>query len=146
MIEDAETKQRRGEMMRWGLVPFWVKDTKIGYSLINAKAETVAEKPAFREAFKKRRCIIVADGFYEWQKINSRRKQPYLITMKDDHQFGFAGLWEKWTDKTSGEVIRSCTIITTEPNTRAACRPAILREAGVRMLCVAPQRGLHYGA
>ena len=91
------------------------------YSVINAKAETVTEKPAFREAFKKQRCIIPADGFYEWQKIDAKRKQPYAIIMKDRSVFGFAGLCEKWTDKVSGEVIRSCTIITTEPN--ALCEP-----------------------
>lgn len=121
VVGNPETKARRGEMMRWGLVPFWAKDVKIGYSLINAKVETVAEKPAFREAFKKRRCIIPADGFYEWQRLDAKRKQPFAIMMKDRSVFGFAGLWEKWTDKASGEVIRSCTIITTEPN--ALCAP-----------------------
>ena len=113
---DGETKERRGEMMRWGLVPFWAKDTKVGYSLINAKAETIATKPAYREAFKKRRCIIPADSFYEWQATGGKHKQPYLIQMKDHGVFGFAGLWERWTDKSSGEVVRSCTIVTTEPN------------------------------
>ena len=121
VVDDAETNMRRGEMMRRGLVPFGAKDAKIGYSLINAMAETVAEKPAFREAFKKRRCIVVADGFYEWQKIGSKRKRPYLIAMKDERPFGFAGLWETWTDQASGETIRSCTIITTAPN--AVCAP-----------------------
>lgn len=121
VIYDGATKQRRGEMIRWGLVPFWAEDTKIGYSLINANGETVAGKPAYREAFKKRRCIIPADGFYEWQKIDSERKEPYLITLKHERPFGFAGLWESWTDKASGEVIRSCTIITTEPN--KVCAP-----------------------
>ncbi|HEV2160910.1 MAG TPA: SOS response-associated peptidase [Stellaceae bacterium] len=116
VIYDAETKQRRGEMMRWGLVPRWAKDVKIGYHLINAKAETVAEKPAYREAFKTRRCIIPADAFYEWQETGQSLKQPYAIVMKDRSIFGFAGLWENWIDKASGEVIRSCTIITTEPN------------------------------
>ena len=113
---DGETKQRRGEMMRWGLVPRWAKDVKIGYHLINAKAETVAEKPAYREAFKTRRCIIPADAFYEWQETGQSLKQPYAIVMKDRSVFGFAGLWETWTDKANGEVIRSCTIITTKPN------------------------------
>ena len=113
---DAETKQRRGEMFRWGLVPPWAKDVKIGYNLINAKAETVAEKPAYREAFKTRRCIIPADAFYEWQETGQSLKQPYAIVMKDRSVFGFAGLWETWTDKANGEVIRSCTIITTKPN------------------------------
>ena len=81
-------------MLRWGLVPFWAKDTKIGYSLINAKVETVAEKSAFRDAFKSRRCLIAADGFYEWKKIGAKTKQPYAITMKDRGLFGFAGLWD----------------------------------------------------
>ena len=121
IVDDPETKVHRGEMMRWGLVPFWAKDVKIGYSLINAKAETIAEKPAFREAFKKRRCIIPADGFYEWQKLDAKQKQPYAILMRDRGVFGFAGVWEKWTDKASGEIVRSCTIITTEPN--ALCAP-----------------------
>lgn len=121
VIDEPETKQRRGEMMRWGLVPFWAKDTKVGYSLINARAETVATKPAFREAFKKRRCIIPVDAFYEWQPTGGTRKQPYAIVMKDRSPFGFAGLWEQWTYKASGEVIRSCTIIVTEAN--ALCAP-----------------------
>lgn len=116
VIYDAETKQRRGEMICWGLVPRWAKDVKIGYHLINAKAETVAEKPAYREAFKTRRCIIPADAFYEWQETGQSLKQPYAIVMKDRSVFGFAGLWETWTDKANGEVIRSCTIITTKPN------------------------------
>ncbi len=121
VVYDAETKQRRGAMFHWGLVPFWAKDIKIGYSLINAKAETVAETPAYREAFKKRRCIIPADAFYEWQETGQSLKQPYAVVMKDRGVFGLAGLWEKWTDKASGEVVRSCTIVTTEPN--ALCAP-----------------------
>jgi putative SOS response-associated peptidase YedK len=118
---NPETQQRTLDALRWGLVPYWAKDIKIGYSLINAKAETVAEKPAFREAFKYRRCLIAADGFYEWKKLDAKSKQPYAITMKDRSLFGFAGLWERWKDKASGEVIRSCTIITTEPN--EVCAP-----------------------
>jgi putative SOS response-associated peptidase YedK len=133
IIFDADTKQRRGEMLRWGLVPFWAQDVKIGYHLINAKAETVTEKPAYREAFKHRRCIIPADAFYEWQETGESLKQPYAIVMKDRGAFGFAGLWEKWTDKASGEVIHSCTIITTEPNALCALihnrMPAILDPA-----------------
>lgn len=121
IIYDGATKQRPGEMFRWGLVPFWAKDIKIGYHLINAKAETITERPAYREAFKTRRCIIPADAFYEWQETGKSLKQPYAIVMKDRSVFGFAGLWEKWTDEASGEVIRSCTIITTEPN--ALCAP-----------------------
>ena len=118
---NPETKERTLDALRWGLVPYWAKDVKIGYSLINAKAETVAEKPAFREAFKSRRCLITADGFYEWKKLDAKAKQPYAITMKDRSLFGFAGLWERWKDKASGEVVRSCTIITTTPN--EVCAP-----------------------
>jgi putative SOS response-associated peptidase YedK len=115
------TGERSLDALRWGLVPYWAKDLKIGASLINAKAETVAEKPAFREAFKSRRCLIAADGFYEWRKLDAKAKQPYAITMKDRGLFGFAGLWERWKDKTSGEIVRSCTIVTTTPN--AVCAP-----------------------
>ncbi len=96
-------------------MPFWAKDIKIGYSLINAKAETVAEKPASR------RCLIAADGFYEWKKLDAKTKQPYAITMSDRSVFGFAGLWERWKDKASGEAVRSCSIITTTPN--EVCAP-----------------------
>jgi putative SOS response-associated peptidase YedK len=115
------TGERSLDALRWGLVPYWAKDLKIGASQINAKAETVAEKPAFREAFKSRRCLIAADGFYEWKKLDARTKQPYAITMKDRGLFGFAGLWERWKDKASGEIVRSCAIITTEPN--EVCAP-----------------------
>ena len=118
---NPETGQRTLDALRWGLVPYWAKDIKIGYSLINAKAETVAEKSAFREAFKSRRCLIAADGFYEWKELDAKAKQPYAITMKDRSLFGFAGLWERWKDRVSGEVVRSCTIITTEPN--EVCTP-----------------------
>lgn len=113
---NPETRERTLNPLRWGLVPFWAKDTKLGYSLINAKCETVAEKPAFREAFKARRCIVPADGFYEWKNLGGKAKQPYCIAMKDRSMFGFAGLWERWKDKASGEIVRSFTIITTSPN------------------------------
>jgi putative SOS response-associated peptidase YedK len=118
---NPETSERTLDALWWGLVPYWAKDVKIGYSLINAKAETVAEKPAFREAFKSRRCLIAADGFYEWKKFDAKIKQPYAITLKNRSVFGFAGLWERWKDKASGEVLRSCTIITTTPN--EVCAP-----------------------
>jgi putative SOS response-associated peptidase YedK len=118
---NPETKERTLDTLRWGLVPYWAKDVKIGYTTINAKAETVAEKPAFREAFKSRRCLIPADGFYEWQKLDAKTKQPYAIVMKDRSLFGFAGLWERWKDKASGEVVRSFTFITTTPN--EVCAP-----------------------
>jgi putative SOS response-associated peptidase YedK len=107
-----EDEKRKLELFRWGLVPSWAKDPAIGNKMINARAETVSEKPSFRSAFKKRRCLIVADGFYEWQKSDNG-KQPFYIRMKDSSPFAFAGLWESW-DK--GEQIRSCSIITTDAN------------------------------
>jgi putative SOS response-associated peptidase YedK len=102
------------ETLYWGLVPFWAKDISIGSGMINARAETVAEKPSFRNAFKKRRCLIPADGFYEW-KGEKGDKQPYYISSPSAGPFAFAGLWEKWTDKESDgdTVYKSCTIITT---------------------------------
>jgi putative SOS response-associated peptidase YedK len=110
---NRDTQKRELAMLRWGLIPFWAKDPKIGYSTINARAETVATKPAFREAFRKRRCLIVADGFYEWRKTNGK-KQPYLIHLKDDRPFAFAGLWERW--KRDETEIQSASIIVTDPN------------------------------
>jgi putative SOS response-associated peptidase YedK len=97
---------------RWGLVPFWAKDLKVGYKMINAKAETVDEKPSFRNAFKSRRCLIPADGFYEWKKLEGGEKEPYRLCLKDQQPFAFAGLWER----NDGLDVTSCTIITTEPN------------------------------
>ncbi len=103
--------QTRLDTFHWGLVPFWAKDLKIGNRLINARVETVAQKPSFRTAFKKRRCLIVADGFYEW-KGPKGQKQPWYLTLPGDEPFGFAGLWERWTGDPRGEY-RSCVIITT---------------------------------
>ncbi|HEY0079550.1 MAG TPA: SOS response-associated peptidase [Pyrinomonadaceae bacterium] len=105
---------RDAAWLKWGLVPAWAKDASVGARLINARSETVAEKPSFREAFKKRRCLIPADGFYEWQRTGGR-KQPYFFRMKDDRPFGFAGLWERWEGE-DGRVLDSCTILTTEAN------------------------------
>src|SRR5262249_6524476 len=96
-----------------GLIPSWAEDKKIGNQLINARAETVATKPAFRSAYRKRRCLVLADGFYEWQKTDGK-KQPYYFQLSDGHPFGFAGLWEHWEHE--GELIESCTIVTTEAN------------------------------
>jgi putative SOS response-associated peptidase YedK len=107
-----EDEMRKLEMFHWGLIPSWAKDPSIGNKMVNARAETVSEKPSFRSAFKKRRCLILADGFYEWQKTDDG-KQPYHIKMQDDSPFAFAGLWEIWKDD---EEIRSCTIITTAAN------------------------------
>jgi len=102
------------ERLHWGLVPFWAKDVSIGSRMINARAETVASKPSFRNAFKKRRCLIPASGFYEW-KGEKGHKQPYYITIPSGEPFTFAGLWESWTDKEGDDdsVYKSCTIITT---------------------------------
>ncbi|QDV35659.1 SOS response-associated peptidase [Tautonia plasticadhaerens] len=104
---------REFHLLHWGLIPSWADDPDIGSRMINARAETVAEKPAFRRAFRSRRCLVVSDGFFEWRREGGR-KQPYFIRMKDDRPFAFAGLWERW-DKL-GEPIESCTLITGEPN------------------------------
>jgi putative SOS response-associated peptidase YedK len=101
------------DKFHWGLVPFWAKDLSIGNRMINARAETVAEKPAFKNAFKKRRCLIIADGFYEW-KGPKGQKQPHFITLSDKKPFAFAGLWEIREEKDQQSFYRSCTIITTE--------------------------------
>ncbi len=109
-------KASQAKYFRWGLVPSWAKDPKIGYRLINARAETVAEKPAFRQAFARRRCLIVADGFYEWQvQKGQKQKQPFYFYQPDRQPFGFAGLWEAWRSP-EGEEIESCTILTGAAN------------------------------
>lgn len=108
--------ERRAESFRWGLIPSWAKDDAIGNKLINARAETLAEKPSFKNAFRARRCIIPASGFYEWQKKGAGGKQPFYFYLKEKQVFGFAGLWEEWLDKESGELVETCTIITTEAN------------------------------
>src|SRR5262245_21518322 len=110
----ANTPERMLELFQWGLIPSWAKDPKIGNKLINARAETLAEKPSFRTALKRRRCLVVADGFYEWRK-DGTRKTPMYIQMQDGRPFAFAGLWEVWQPP-EGEKVKSCTIITTEPN------------------------------
>lgn len=105
--------ENRAVYFRWGLIPHWAKETKIGYKMINARAETLNEKPTFKHPFRRQRCIIPADGFYEW-KNTPTGKQPYRITLKTSEIFGFAGLWDRW--EKDGQEIHSCTIITTEPN------------------------------
>ena len=109
---DSAGKQEAVQL-RWGLIPSWAKEEKIAYSTINARAETVASKPAFREAFKRRRCLIGADGYYEW-KAEGGVKQPYRITLDPEHPFSFAGLWEHWEKEDT--VVESCTIIVTNAN------------------------------
>lgn len=118
----ASDGNRALSAMRWGLVPFWAKDLKIGSKLINARSETVASKPAFRSAYKKRRCLIGVDGFYEWAKVEgAKKKQPYYITRTDGELIVFGGLWERWNERDeegdeTGDVIRTCTIVTCTPN------------------------------
>ncbi|MCL1471175.1 SOS response-associated peptidase [Argonema antarcticum] len=114
VLVDSDDKNRQLKMLRWGLIPSWSKDIKIGAKLINARAETVAEKPAFRSAFKRRRCLILADGFYEWQEQEGK-KQPFYFRLQDGKPFAFAGLWERWS-KGEDEAIASCTILTTQSN------------------------------
>ncbi|MCO6452217.1 MAG: SOS response-associated peptidase [Caldilineales bacterium] len=111
---NSDSGQREMTLFRWGLIPFWSKDLAIGSRLINARSETVAEKPAFRAAFKSRRCLIPASGFYEWQKQNGG-KQPHLIGMEDGKPFAMAGMWEHW-EGGDGSIIESCTILTTTAN------------------------------
>lgn len=107
---------RHLEMLRWGLIPSWAKEESIGSRMINARAETLAEKSSFKRLLHNRRCLIVADGFYEWaQEPGTKSKTPMYITMKDHQPFAFAGLWDSWRTP-EGQTLRTCTIITTEPN------------------------------
>lgn len=107
-------------LLRWGLVPFWASDPDIGNRLANARAESAHDKPAFRAAFRQRRCLIPADGFYEWQApVHGTRKQPWFVQRADGAPFALAGLWERWQPKQKGtgdETIESCAVLTTEPN------------------------------
>ncbi|MDW7738802.1 MAG: SOS response-associated peptidase [Bacillota bacterium] len=116
--------------LKWGLVPFWADDKSIGSRMINARSETVAEKPSFRDAFRKRRLLVPASGFYEWKKEDGG-KQPYFITQKDKHPFSFAGLWERW-DK-GDSPLETFTILTTEPN-------SLLAELHNRMPVIIPEK------
>ncbi len=106
--------ERRGSYMRWGLIPSWAKSASVGSRMINARAEMVAERPSFRTALQRRRCLVLADGFYEWKGKGSG-KRPMRIVMASGEPFAFAGLWDAWRDP-KGEVLRSCTIITTSAN------------------------------
>jgi putative SOS response-associated peptidase YedK len=114
-IRENTQQQREFVMLRWGLVPFWAKDPSIGNRMINARAETVAEKPSFRAAFKHRRCLVLADGYYEWHR-DGDVKTPYYISLASGEPFAFAALWENWTDKESGESLHTTSLITMAAN------------------------------
>ena len=129
--ESPETGQV--EFFHWGLIPSWAKDPKIGNRMINARSETLSEKPSFRNAYKRRRCLILADGYYEWKQIpGDRLKQPVYIRFKSQKPFALAGLWEVWQSENMDEPLRSCTIITCPPN-------ALLAEIHHRMPVILPQ-------
>ena len=115
---DREKPKRHFSLARWGLIPYWAKNASIGYKLINARSETITDKPAFREAFESRRCLIPADGFYEWKRVGAA-KQPFHFGLQDDSLFAFAGLWDRWKDA-SGQAVESCSILTTSPNSLLA--------------------------
>jgi putative SOS response-associated peptidase YedK len=122
----------RVDFFNWGLIPFWAKDPKIGYRMINARSETLTEKPSFRGSFKYKRCLVLADGFYEWRKDpGSKSKTPMYLRMKNKMPFAFAGLWDNWHSD-DGSEIRTVTIITTEPNT-------LIKEIHNRMPVILPQ-------
>ena len=121
---------RAGRLLRWGLIPSWAKEPGIGNRLINARAETVVEKPSFRSGFQRRRCIIPANGYYEWAAAGGR-KQPYYIRPEGDELFGFAGLYDRWSGAEDGQPIDSCTIITTDAN-------ALTRPVHARMPVILP--------
>jgi putative SOS response-associated peptidase YedK len=111
-VRAGEEGRRTLSMLHWGLVPRWAEDRAIGNRMINARAESVADKPSFRDAFRKRRCLVLADGWYEWQ-VAAGGKQPWFVRRKDGRPFAFAGLWERWKDPADGKLLESCTIVTT---------------------------------
>ena len=114
LIVTNDGSENQAQLMKWGLIPYWAKDPSIGNRMINAQAETIDERPMFRQAFQRRRCLVIADGFYEWMTIG-KAKQPKRIILKSGGPFGFAGLWERWKSP-EGTLVHSCTIITTMPN------------------------------
>ena len=133
--QDSGAPVRRIELLRWGLVPWWAKEPAIGYKMINARAATAAERPAFRDALHTRRCLVPADGFYEWQR-QGKKKLPFCFTVLDettagDSLFAFAGLWERWRSP-QGQTLESCAILTTEPN-------ELMRDVHDRMPVILPR-------
>jgi putative SOS response-associated peptidase YedK len=113
VVRRAESGELEALPMRWGLIPWWATDPRIAFQCINARAETVATKPAFRDAFRERRCLIIVDGWYEWATVAGRRKQPYAIRMPDGSPFAFAGLWDSWRPSQGADPTETCTIVTT---------------------------------
>ena len=134
VVRAADGARREWAALRWGLVPFWAKDPGIGNRMINARGETVASKPAFRAAFRRRRCLVLADGFYEWQKVPGG-KQPWLIAQASGEPFAMAGLWESWSGDGREEPLETCTIITTAGN-------AMMRELHDRMPVILDAAGI----
>ena len=130
---ESDGDAKKVEFFHWGLIPSWAKDPKIGSRMINARSETLIEKPSFRSAYKRRRCLILADGYYEWQEVlGTKLKQPVYIRLKSKNPFAFAGLWEKWQANWMDKPLRSCTIITCSPN-------PMLEEIHHRMPVILPQ-------
>lgn len=115
-----DTREREIALLRWGFIPYWAKDAKIGLKTINARSETVSGSAVFREALRYRRCLIPADGFYEWQKLDAKNKQPWAFALRDGSMLAFAGLWERWKDRKTGEPLETYTILTTDANEVAA--------------------------
>lgn len=143
-ITGSQPPGERGTLLRWGLVPHWAKDPKVGYKMINARSETAAEKPAFRDALRRRRCLIPADGFYEWQRRpGQRRKQPFHLTREDHGPFAFAGLWAAWRPAgTELPALLTATILT-RPATGPAAeihdrQPVILGDAASEAIWLDP--------
>ena len=125
---------REAVLLHWGLIPSWADAPSIGNRMINARAESIHEKPAFRRSFRRQRCLVPADGYYEWKKVAGGKKQPYLFQLPDGRPFAFAGLWEHWQSRDQADaIIESCSLITTTPNALAATvhdrMPVILNEA-----------------
>ncbi len=116
----TEQEPQSLQLFKWGLIPSWAKEKSIGNRMINARSETVREKPSFRRLIKNKRCLVITDGFYEWKKNGSGTKTPFRICKENEELFAFAGLWDEWTDKETGEIIKSFTIMTRAANDKVA--------------------------
>lgn len=134
VLREEQPGRRQVALLHWGLIPSWARDRSVGNRMINARAETLSERPAYRAAFRRRRCVVLADGWYEWQ-VAASGKQPWFIHSRDGAPLGLAGLWETWRDPAGGEPVESCTIVTTD-----AVGP--LAEIHHRMPAVLPAAGL----